>query len=337
MTVDLRSDTVTTPTAEMYEAMRNAPLGDDVLGHDPTVFELETIAAKIVGMESAIFVPSGTMSNQVALATHTNPGDSVLFDDDAHMLFYEGAAPSIFAGVQARTVPSNLGVMDPSLIVQRALVKSHHTPGTTLLCLENSHNRSGGQVASVELHQAYRVAANELGIPIHLDGARVFNAATSLGVDIQSITRNVDSVSVCLSKGLASPVGSVLCGSSDFIERAKFWRKRMGGGLRQAGILAACGIVSLTKMVERLSEDHDRCMKLYEALCHRPDLEPVKPKTNILMIDVNEPGSAWVSRLAEKGIDLVAMGPNRLRAVFHKDIDDNGLFQTIDAFKAVAF
>lgn len=334
MPIDLRSDTVTKPTPEMYEAIRNAELDDDVLGHDPTVYKLERLAAEKVGMESAIFVPSGTMGNQVALATHTSPGDSVLFDEDAHMLFYEGASPAVIAGVQPRTVPSVNGVMVADMIEKRFMPKSHHTPGTTLLCLENSHNRAGGFVASVESHKAYRTAADRLGIKVHLDGARVFNAAVALGVDVREITQHLDSVNFCLSKGLCSPVGSVLCGTEEFIERAKFWRKRLGGGLRQAGVLAACGIVSLTKMVDRLADDHNRCKTLADAIQGLPGLKVVRPMTNILMIDTELPAQKWADALEQQDVWTVPMGPNRLRAVFHHDVDDDGLELAIAAFKS---
>ena len=335
MPVDLRSDTVTKPTPQMYEAMAKAELGDDVLGHDPTVYKLERLAAETVGKEAAIFVPSGTMGNQVALATHTNPGDSVLFDEDAHMLFYEGASPAVISGVQARTVRSETGVMVASEIEKRFMPRSHHTPGSTLLCLENTHNRAGGTVATVEDHKTYRQAADRLDIKIHLDGARVFNAATALGVDVKEITRHVDSVNFCLSKGLCAPVGSVLCGSEDFIEEAKFWRKRLGGGLRQAGILAACGIVSLTKMVGRLAEDHRRTKTLAEVDC-LPGLKVVPPQTNILMIDTDVPAKKWEDALAKEDVWVVAMGPNRVRAVLHNDIDDAGLEQALLAFQKVS-
>ncbi|MBS1721962.1 MAG: aminotransferase class I/II-fold pyridoxal phosphate-dependent enzyme [Armatimonadetes bacterium] len=335
MPVDLRSDTVTRPTPEMYRAMAAAELDDDVLGHDPTTRRLEELAAETVAMEDAIFVPSGTMGNQVALATHTAPGDSVLFDEDAHMLFYEGAGGAVFNGVQARTVPSVHGVMEASQIATRFMHRSEHTPGTTLLCLENSHNRAGGTVATVEEHSAYRRAADALGIGIHLDGARVFNAAVALGVPVSEITSKVDSVNFCLSKGLASPVGSILCGTKGFIERARFWRKRMGGGLRQSGVLAACGIVSLTQMVDRLAEDHERTRKLAEGIAGLSGLEIVPPQTNILMIDTDRPAADWARALESEGVWAVPMGPNRLRAVLHKDIDDAQLEIALLAFQKV--
>lgn len=336
MPVDLRSDTVTRPTPEMYAAMAAAPLDDDVLGHDPTTRELELLSAKRVGKEDAIFVPSGTMGNQIALATHTRPGDSVLVDDDAHILFYECGAPAVIAGVQARTVPSHLGVMDIDKINTRYLHKSLHTPGTTLLCLENTHNRAGGSVTPVEDHERCRSVCDELGIKIHLDGARVFNAAVALGVDVSQITRQVDSVTFCLSKGLASPIGSVLCGNAAFIEEARQWRKRFGGGMRQSGVLAACGIVSLDRMVARLAEDHRRAKRLADGLNEIPGLEPVAPQTNILMIDTDVKAETWVAALDAKDVWVVAMGPHRVRAVFHKDVDDDGLEQALLAFQQVA-
>ncbi len=327
MTVDLRSDTVTTPTPAMYEAMAAAELGDDVLGHDPTTERLEALAAETVGMEAALFVPSGTMGNQIALATHTRPGDSVLFEDDAHMLFYEAAAPAVFAGVQARTVPSDRGIVDPERVAARVLKRSEHTPGTTLLCLENTHNRAGGSATPVATHARLREVASEAGLKVHLDGARVFNAAVALGVPVREVTRHVDTVNFCLSKGLASPVGSVLCGPAAFIGEARFWRKRMGGGLRQSGLLAACGIVSLTQMVDRLAEDHRRAAALAEALSGLPGIRPVPPETNILMLDLDRPASEWQGALEERGVRTIPVAPHRLRLVFHKDVDDEGLEQ----------
>ncbi len=335
MAVDLRSDTVTKPTPEMYAAMARADLGDDVLGHDPTTRQLEELAAQATGMEDALFVPSGTMGNQVALATHTHPGDSVLFDDDAHMVYYEVGAPAILSGVQARTVPSTNGVIDSSKIEARFLSKSEHTPGTTLLCMENTHNRAGGTVTPVEVHRQCRQAADRLGIRIHLDGARVFNAAVALGVRVTEITRHVDTVSFCLSKGLCSPVGSVLCGPADFIREARFWRKRLGGGLRQSGILAACGIVSLTRMVDRLAEDHLRTHKLATAVSALKGVSVVPPQTNILMIDTVAPASSWVDALEKEGVWVVPTGSHRVRAVLHKDIGDLELEEALLAFHKV--
>lgn len=336
MIVDLRSDTVTRPTPEMYDAMVKAKLDDDVLGHDPTTLELERLAAKLVGKEDAIFVPSGTMGNQIALATHTRPGDSVLFDDDAHMLFYECAATAVVSGVQVRTFPSVNGIPIVEKLKDRILKRSHHTPGTTLICLENSHNRAGGTVVSVEIHRQLSLVAKESGLKVHLDGARLFNAAVALGVSPSSITAQVDSVNFCLSKGLGSPIGSVLCGPAEFIESARFWRKRFGGGMRQSGILAACGIVSLTKMVDRLAVDHQRAKTLAESLDKLPGIQCVAPQTNILMIDTEHPASQWVDALEKLDVHTVAMGEYRIRCVFHFDITDEGLEQTRLAFQKVS-
>lgn len=336
MSVDLRSDTVTRPTPAMLEAMVRAELDDDVLGHDPTVERLERLSAQMTGHEAAIFLPSGTMSNQVAIATHTRPGDSILVDDDAHVVFYEGGSPAVVAGVLPRTVPSTNGVIDPLQINKRFLYRSEHTPGTTLLCLENTHNRAGGSVTPVSVMAACRREADALGIPIHLDGARVFNAAVALGVPVPEVAALCDSVNFCLSKGLAAPVGSMLCGSAEFIERARFWRKRMGGGLRQAGVIAACGIVALETMVDRLADDHRRAAELAAAIVGLPGLRPQTPQTNIVMVDTDAPAEEWTGRLEAEGVRCYPIGAHRLRLVFHKDVDDEGLAQAISAFRRLA-
>lgn len=337
-TVDLRSDTVTRPTQEMFEAMRNAPLGDDVLGDDPTVMRLEELAADISGKEEALFVPSGTMGNQIAVAAHCQRGDAILIEEEAHVLYYEVGAPAVIAGVVTFTLPSRLGVMDPEQIERRITQRSLHTPGTTLLCLENTHNRAGGTVVPMEAMTAYREIADRHGMRVHLDGARVFNAAAALNVSMRDIADQVDTLSFCLSKGLRSPVGSVLCGSRPFIEQARLWRKRLGGGMRQAGILAACGIVSLTKMVDRLVEDHARARKLANSLERIPWLRVDHDRVQTNMVLVEVPGSAteWMARLKEHNVLVLPPAPNRLRLVLHADIDDAKLAIAVEAFEAVA-
>ncbi|MCH8977781.1 MAG: aminotransferase class I/II-fold pyridoxal phosphate-dependent enzyme [Armatimonadetes bacterium] len=336
MVADLRSDTITKPTPEMYEAMASAELGDDVLGDEPTVMKLEELAAERTGKEAGLFLPSGTMANQVALATHTSPGDSVLFEDEAHMVYYEAGALAVVAGVVCRSMPSTDGVVDPAEIERRMLSWSEHTPGTTLACFENTHNRHGGAATPVGHHAEYRRIADKHGMKIHLDGARVFNASVALGVDVKEITRHVDSVSFCLSKGLCSPVGSLLCGPAGFITKARFWRKRLGGGMRQAGILAACGIVSLTKMVDRLADDHAKAEKMRDAFMELPGLEPLACQTNILMVDTSAAADGWQERLEKKGVRCFAYAPNRLRFVTHHDVSDEAVGHAIDAVSGLA-
>src|SRR6476659_8606603 len=222
--VDLRSDTVTRPTEAMYQAMRAAPLGDDVYGDDPTVNELEALAAKTLGKEAALFVPSGTMGNQIAVACHTKPGDAIIVEEDAHVIFYELAGPAMHSGVVTWTLPSRLGTMDPAAVEHHILKRDLHKPGTSLLCVENTHNPAGGGVVPLTAMAAYRNVADRHGMKIHLDGARVFHASVALQVPVSDIAKHCDSVCFCLSKGLRSPVGSVLCGSASFIDDARIWR-----------------------------------------------------------------------------------------------------------------
>ena len=336
--VDLRSDTVTRPSEEMYEAMRCAPVGDDVLGDDPTVTQLEELAAGMVGKEKALFVPSGTMGNQIALACHCRPGEAILVEQDAHIIYYEVGASALLAGVVSWTLASDRGAMDPAVVESRVLKGDIHTPGTTLLCLENTHNRAGGAIIPLAKMAAYREIADRKGIKIHLDGARVFNAAVGLGVPVTEITQYADSVNFCLSKGLRSPIGSLLCGDADFIERGRHWRKRLGGGMRQAGILAACGIVSLTKNVDRLADDHRRARELATAVAQLPGLRVnlTEVETNMVMVHTDTPAPEWQSRLREAGLLCFPTGPNRLRLVLHADIDDAKLALAVDAFRKTA-
>lgn len=335
--VDLRSDTVTRPTPRMYEAMVRAELGDDVLGDEPTVQRLEALAAKRLGFEAAVYVPSGTMGNQIALATHCRPGDAAIFEEEAHMLYYEVGAPAVIANVVSWTLPSERGAPDPAEVEHRILKASLHTPGTRLMCLENTHNRKGGTVIPLEILRAYRDLADRHCIRLHLDGARVFNAATALNVDVATIARWFDSVSFCLSKGLRAPVGSVLVGNSQFIESARIWRKRLGGGMRQAGLLAACGIVALEEEVDRLSEDHRRAQFTAETLNEVPglkvDLDRVQ--TNIVLVEVDD-APAWSARLETEGVRCFPFSAHHLRLVFHADVDDLGMERAISAFRRLA-
>ncbi len=335
--VDLRSDTVTRPSPEMWEAMQAAALGDDVLGDDPTVSELEALAARMVGKESAVFVPSGTMGNQMALASWCAPGDAILIEEEAHVLYYEVGAPALIAGVVSWTLPSDRGTMDPANVERHVLKRNIHTPGTTLLCLENTHNRAGGAVIPLDMMAAYHAIGDRHGMRVHLDGARVFNASVALGVPVAEVTAHVDSVNFCLSKGLRAPVGSVLCGPADFIDRARIWRKRLGGGMRQAGLLAACGIVSLTKMVDRLADDHARAKRTAEALTDLPGLTvyPSVVETNMVMVDTERPAEEMAAELKEEGLLCFPNATHRLRLVFHADVDDAKTDRAIEAFRVV--
>jgi len=266
-TIDLRSDTITHPTPEMRRAIFNAEVGDDVYGEDPTVNRLEAMAAGMMGKEAALFTTSGTQSNLTAVLTHTKHGDEIIVGSEAHMLWYEVGSASAFGGVTIRTVPNDscgrLSIRDINRTIRD---KDLHYPETTLLCLENTHNRCGGAVLTAEYTDEACDLAHRCELKVYLDGARIFNAAVALGLPVGRLTQNVDSVGLCLSKGLSAPVGSLLCGSKDFINRARKFRKMLGGGMRQAGIIAAAGIVALETMVDRLAEDHSNARNLAEGL-----------------------------------------------------------------------
>jgi threonine aldolase len=337
-TVDLRSDTVTKPTPEMYAAMQSAPLGDDVLGDDPTVLRLEALAASMVGKEAAVFVTSGTMGNQIAIASHCQRGDSLLAEENSHILYYELGGSAVIGGVVSWTLPSEMGIVDPEAVRKRILKQSDHTPGTSLLCIENSHNRAGGTVVPVKTMSAYRKIADELEFKIHLDGARVFNASTALGVDVREITSQVDSVTFCLSKGLRSPVGSILCGTQQFVDRARRWRKRLGGGMRQAGVLAACGIVSLEKSISRLQEDHRRARRLAEAIAtiDGVSVDMAQVQTNIVMAHTADLADEWQDALEAQGIRCFSVDTHRLRFVVHADIDDEDIEWTANCIRKIS-
>lgn len=327
MLVDLRSDTITKPTPEMYDAMRNAELGDDVLGDEPTVAALEKLATEKLGKEAAMFVPSGTMGNQIAVCTWVRPGDAVILEQDAHIQFYESGGIGAHAGAVTWTLPSDNGVMDPELVRSRILTGSIHTPATRLLCLENTHNRAGGTTIPIKRMHEFRELADEFQMKVHLDGARIFNAAAYLNTSAKEIASYADSVMFCLSKGLSCPVGSVLTGPADFIAAARQHRKRMGGSMRQAGILAACGIYALNNLVERLKDDHRRAREFAEHLDECPGLEVgiSTVQTNIVGALTHGPASAWQAAFEERGVRCFATGANRMRFVFHREIDDDKL------------
>lgn len=305
--IDLRSDTVTMPTQEMREAMYRAEVGDDVYRDDPTVNELEDYAAKIVNKEAALFVPSGTFGNQLSLFTHCNRGDEVILGDDCHIVVHEVGAASVIAGVQLRTLKSSKGMLNPDEIESKIRGIDIHYPRTGLICLENAH--SNGRVIPLDNMEKIFKISREYNIPVHLDGARLFNAASYLNVDPCEITKYCDSVMFCLSKGLCAPVGSILAGSKDFIEKARKKRKLMGGGLRQAGILAAAGIVALKNMRERLREDHENALYLGRELSKIPNIKVFLDDIHINMVffDMSLTGystSKLVEEFYKRGIKI---------------------------------
>ncbi len=340
MIIDLRSDTVTKPTEEMRKAMYEAEVGDDVYGEDPTVTKLEDLAAEMLGMEKALFVTSGTQGNQIAVLTHTHPGEEIILEQESHIFYYEAGAVAALAGVQTRTIPGINGEMPINKVKEAIRGTDIHLPRTSLITLENTHNRAGGTILSLEYMQNLAKLANNFQVPIHLDGARLFNAAVALNIPAKEITKYVDTVQVCLSKGLSAPIGSILAGSKEFVELARKWRKRLGGGMRQAGIIAAAGIVSLTKMVERLKEDHENARILAEGLANINPLiiDLHKVQTNIVLIDVSKTGklaTEWVQILKENGILTGAFSDQLIRLVTHREISKKDIDLTLHIFAEV--
>lgn len=338
--VDLRSDTVTLPTEQMLEAMRNAPLGDDVFGEDPTVNRLEELAAERLGKEAALLVTSGTQGNLIALLVHTRRGDEVIMEQYAHPYLAETGGLAVVGGLMTRLLPSERGCPDPAAIEAAIRPDDQHHPRTGLICLENTHNRHGGTVITPAELAAVRRVADRHGLPIHLDGARIFNAAVALGVDVRELTKDVDSVTFCLSKGLSAPVGSVLCGSRAFIAEARRMRKMLGGGMRQAGVIAAAGIVALETMVDRLAEDHACARRLGEGLARLPglkvDLERVV--TNMVYVDTSGLGlsaAEWVARLRARQVLGHVTGPTRVRLVTHYGIGPEEIDYALNAAEEV--
>ncbi len=333
--LNFRSDTQTLPTEEMLDAMRNAPLGDDVYGEDPTVAQLEKLAAQKVGKQAALFVASGTMGNLVALMTHSSGlGEALLVDPTAHIFCNEGGGLASVAGFFPLPVPSNNGLIDPHILSDAIRQPDVHYATPRLLCLENSHNRSGGRVTPLDLHKQLCAVAREHGLAIHLDGARIFNAAIAAGVPAAEYAAEVDSIQFCLSKGLCCPVGSILAGSAEFIERARFHRKRIGGGMRQAGVIAAAGIIALEKMIDRLAEDNDNARLLAEGLNTIPglsvDMDMVQ--TNIINVDHTGTGLSTdeiIAKLGDVGVIVSPRAPKAVRMVTCRHTGDNEVREAI--------
>jgi len=339
--VDLRSDTVTLPTPAMREAMYRAEVGDDVYGEDPTVNRLEEMAAERMGKEAALFVASGTMGNLVCLLTHCRRGDEAIMGDQAHTYLYEAGGSAVLGGIHPRPLPNQPdGTIRLEDIEAAIRPENVHFPRTRLICLENTHNRCSGAVLTPQYTSSVVELARRHGLAVHLDGARIFNAAIALGVDVKELTRGVDSVMFCLSKGLSAPVGSVVCGSKDFIAEARRARKLVGGGMRQAGILAAAGIVALTQMVDRLAEDHANAKRLAEGLAQIPGIgiDPTRVQTNIVIFELTAPKptpTEFVARLKERGVKLLAIGGRKLRAVTHYGIEREDIERALKAIEKV--
>jgi len=330
--IDMRSDTITLPTEKMRQAMYEAKLGDDVYGEDPTVNELEQLAASMLEKEAALFTSSGTMSNLLAVLTHTHPGDEIILGSEAHIFWYEVGGAAALGGVIMRTVANDeYGQIGFDAVKEAIRIKNIHSPRTSLLCLENTHNRCGGTVLTPDYTTTIARLAHEHDLRVHLDGARIFNAAVALDVPASELVKPVDSVCVCLSKGLSAPVGSLLCGTGEFVEKARKWRKMVGGGMRQAGVIAAAGIVALQEMVGRLAEDHANAKRLVYGLSHIPGITvwPDRTQTNIVMFEspADVPIGEFIQQLDMRGIKVGYRGGLRFRAVTNRmlteaDIDE---------------
>jgi threonine aldolase len=337
--VDLRSDTVTIPTEAMRRAMAEAPVGDDVYGEDPTVNRLQEMAAGMLGKEAGLFVPSGTMGNLAAMLAHCGRGDEVILGKRAHTFLNEAGGVSALGGIHSYQLPNQPdGTLDFDDIRTAIRKDDAHKPVSRLITLENTHNVCGGVALSVEYTRMVGELAHQHGLKLHLDGARIFNAAVSLGVPAMRLVEPVDSVTFCLSKGLCAPVGSVLCGSKEFIYQAHRIRKQLGGGMRQAGILAAAGIVALETMIDRLAEDHARARTLAQGLMGIPGivLEPGGPYTNMVFAhlgdQVSQNSFEVTKSMAEKGVKVGVIGKRNFRMVLHYGIDNSGVEQALDAF-----
>src|SRR5690348_6607643 len=313
------------PSPEMRQAMVTAPLGDDVFGDDPTTNKLLEVAARRMGKEKATFVPSGTMGNLIGIAVNAHSGEELIADADSHLFHYETAGAAAVCGVQVRPVATTAGVMSPRQITEAVRPRDDpHQPFTAAVTFENTHNRHGGVVWPLEDLRAASDAAHEHGLRVHLDGARIFNAAIALGVPAADIAACADTVTFCLSKGLACPVGSIFCGSQEDVEEAKRWRKRLGGGMRQVGVLAAAGLIALDHMVDRLAEDHANARTLAEGLAELPgvtcDLRRVQ--TNLVFFDLDKmPAQEFTEECQKRGLLSAATGPRRMRFVTHYGID----------------
>jgi threonine aldolase len=338
--IDLRSDTVTKPSQVMREAMARAEVGDDVFGEDPTVNRLQEVAARLLGKEAALFVPSGTMANQLAVRLHTNPGDEMIVESGSHVVRYESGAAAGLSGVQTCWIPGIRGILEPGQIEAAIRPSDYHNPPTTLISLENTHNRGGGSIYPLPTILAIRKIAEAHKVAMHLDGARLFNAVVATGIPAADYARSFETVSFCLSKGLGAPVGSLICSDAGRIGKLRRLRKMFGGGMRQAGIIAAAGLYALEHNIERLAEDHRHAKQLAGALAGLPGVRitPEHVETNIVVFDISETARTAedvLGRLKAEGLLLVPFGPATLRAVTHLDISSDQIEQACAILKKV--
>jgi len=332
--VDMRSDTVTRPTEGMWNAMRSAELGDDVLGDDPTVIRLENMSAERFNKEAALFTPSGTMANQIAIRLHTHPGDEILMEAGAHPFNYEGGAAALISGVQIRPIAGTHGILDPTDVAKYFRPEDPHYSPVRLICAEDTANRGGGTPYPLDALHGLADLAHAKKAAAHLDGARIFNAEQATDITVSERTERFDTVAFCLSKGLGAPVGSLLVGPHDLIHRAKWVRKALGGGMRQAGVIAAAGVYALEHNIERLKDDHGRAQRLAEGLRAAGYPAP-NPASNMLYVDVQD-GPLAQDLLDAKGIRCLAVSGSTLRLVTHLDVSDDGIDAAIHAFASLA-
>ena len=340
-TIDLRSDTVTLPTEEMLEAMRTAALGDDVYREDPTVNRLEELAAKKMGKEAALLTTSGTQANLVSALSQTRRGEEVILEAEAHMYYYEVGAFSAVGGLIPRLVKGHDGIMSPQDIESALRPPNIHFPPTSLVCIENSHNRAGGTVWSPTQTKAVFDLVKSRKLNLHMDGARIFNAAIAQNIDVRDLTKHVDTLMFCLSKGLSAPIGSIAVGDRDFVDRARRYRKMLGGGMRQSGVIAAAGIIAIEKMVDRLRDDHENARKLAKGLSTIDGIaiDQSKVQTNIVAYDVSGlgmDGQKWIAMLNESGVKAGPLEAGRVRMVTHRGIEKEDIDLTLNVAEKVA-
>lgn len=338
--IDIRSDTVTRPTPGMMKAMMNAPVGDDVFGEDPTINALQEKAADMLGKEAALFVPSGTMANQIAIKVMTRPAEEVIMAEGAHPFMYEGGGAAVISSVQIKTLPAERGVLKPEDVGAAVRPFDVHQPTTRLVCIENTANRGGGTVYPLETIKAIRDAIRMKGVGMHMDGARLFNAVIAGKTSPEEYSAQFDTVSFCLSKGLGAPVGSMLVSDRQTIDSALRWRKMLGGGMRQAGILAAAGLYALEHNIDRLADDHANARLLADAIADMDGLEinPDDVETNIVIFSITRPNlspAELAFKLKEKGLLVIPFGPAQIRAVTHLDVDGKDVDRAITILNEV--